>query len=178
MNSAQNDSHMGCRVSPFGHLWIKACSRLPKAFRNVLRPSSPLDTKASTVCPSLLFPTYNNNYLLLLTSTYMHTHSTQLSKNRKNPMSHALTGRQTFDLSRSLSHNHRCGRGLIAAIDLLKIVPIFANRKKFPRKEVIQPQVPLRLPCYDFTPVADPTVDGSFPCGFGHRFRVKPTPMV
>jgi hypothetical protein len=26
------------------------------------------------------------------------------------------------------------------------------------RKEVIQPQVPLRLPCYDFTPVIDPTV--------------------
>ena len=31
------------------------------------------------------------------------------------------------------------------------------------RKEVIQPQVPLRLPCYDFTPVADPTVDGCLP---------------
>jgi hypothetical protein len=30
------------------------------------------------------------------------------------------------------------------------------------RKEVIQPQVPLRLPCYDFTPVADPTVAGRF----------------
>src|SRR5574342_120658 len=28
------------------------------------------------------------------------------------------------------------------------------------RKEVIQPQVPLRLPCYDFTPVIDPTVVG------------------
>ena len=28
----------------------------------------------------------------------------------------------------------------------------------FLRKEVIQPQVPLRLPCYDFTPVADRTV--------------------
>ena len=26
------------------------------------------------------------------------------------------------------------------------------------RKEVIQPQVPLRLPCYDFAPVIDPTV--------------------
>ena len=26
------------------------------------------------------------------------------------------------------------------------------------RKEVIQPQVPLGLPCYDFTPVAEPTV--------------------
>src|SRR5271168_5646190 len=31
------------------------------------------------------------------------------------------------------------------------------------RKEVIQPQVPLRLPCYDFTPVADPTVVGYLP---------------
>ena len=30
----------------------------------------------------------------------------------------------------------------------------------FLRKEVIQPQVPLRLPCYDFTPVADLTVVG------------------
>jgi hypothetical protein len=29
---------------------------------------------------------------------------------------------------------------------------------KILRKEVIQPQVPLRLPCYDFTPVIDPTV--------------------
>ena len=28
----------------------------------------------------------------------------------------------------------------------------------FLRKEVIQPQVPLRLPCYDFTPVIDHTV--------------------
>ena len=30
-------------------------------------------------------------------------------------------------------------------------------------KEVIQPQVPLRLPCYDFTPVIDHTVDGALP---------------
>jgi len=27
---------------------------------------------------------------------------------------------------------------------------------------VIQPQVPLRLPCYDFTPVANLTVVGCF----------------
>ena len=33
------------------------------------------------------------------------------------------------------------------------------------RKEVIQPQVPLRLPCYDFTPVAKPTVVACLPCG-------------
>ena len=29
----------------------------------------------------------------------------------------------------------------------------------FLRKEVIQPQVLLRLPCYDFTPITDPTLD-------------------
>ena len=28
----------------------------------------------------------------------------------------------------------------------------------FRRKEVIQPQVPLRLPCYDFTPIINHTV--------------------
>ena len=31
------------------------------------------------------------------------------------------------------------------------------------RKEVIQPQVPLRLPCYDFTPITSHTLDRSIP---------------
>ena len=29
-----------------------------------------------------------------------------------------------------------------------------------PRKEVIQPHLPIRLPCYDFTPVIGLTLDG------------------
>ena len=28
------------------------------------------------------------------------------------------------------------------------------------RKEVIQPHLPIRLPCYDFTPIIGPTLDG------------------
>ena len=32
-----------------------------------------------------------------------------------------------------------------------------------PRKEVIQPHLPVRLPCYDFVPIASPTFDGSLP---------------
>jgi hypothetical protein len=36
-------------------------------------------------------------------------------------------------------------------------------RENLPRKEVIQPQLPLRLPCYDFTPITGPTFDGSLP---------------
>ena len=32
---------------------------------------------------------------------------------------------------------------------------------ELPRKEVIQPQVPLRLPCYDFTPITTQTLGRS-----------------
>src|SRR4051794_1560712 len=35
------------------------------------------------------------------------------------------------------------------------------------RKEVIQPHLPVRLPCYDFVPIADPAFDGSLPQGVG-----------
>ena len=45
-------------------------------------------------------------------------------------------------------------------------------------KEVIQPQVPLRLPCYDFTPIIGPTVDGCLHCWLAYRLRVKPTFVV
>ena len=31
----------------------------------------------------------------------------------------------------------------------------------FPRKEVIQPHLPIRLPCYDFTPVISPAFGSS-----------------
>ncbi len=46
------------------------------------------------------------------------------------------------------------------------------------RKEVIQPQVPLRLPCYDFTPVAELTVVRCPLERLAHGLRVNPTPMV
>jgi hypothetical protein len=34
-------------------------------------------------------------------------------------------------------------------------------RQMLLRKEVIQPHLPVRLPCYDFVPITDPTFDGS-----------------
>ena len=48
----------------------------------------------------------------------------------------------------------------------------------FPRKEVIQPHLPIRLPCYDFTPVIRPAFGSSFPLRFGHWLRALLTPMV
>ena len=37
------------------------------------------------------------------------------------------------------------------------------NHVGVPRKEVIQPHLPVRLPCYDFTPITDPTLDACLP---------------
>ena len=49
---------------------------------------------------------------------------------------------------------------------------------QLPRKEVIQPQLPLRLPCYDFVPITDPTLDNCLPEGLAHRLQVLPTFMT
>ena len=38
------------------------------------------------------------------------------------------------------------------------------------RKEVIQPHLPVRLPCYDFVPIASPTFDGSLHKGWATGF--------
>src|SRR5690625_5070952 len=46
------------------------------------------------------------------------------------------------------------------------------------RKEVIQPQVPLRLPCYDFAPVIRLAFGRSLPCGLGDGLRALPASMA
>ncbi len=45
-------------------------------------------------------------------------------------------------------------------------------------KEVIQPQVPLRLPCYDFAPVMTLAFGRLVPCGFRHGLRALATSMA
>ena len=46
------------------------------------------------------------------------------------------------------------------------------------RKEVIQPHLPVRLPCYDFTPLTKRTFDSVLPYGLDYRLRVPSTRMV
>lgn len=53
---------------------------------------------------------------------------------------------------------------------------LFSERRS--RKEVFQPHLPVRLPCYDFTPLTLHTFDASAPCGFGRRLRVQTTRVV
>jgi hypothetical protein len=67
--------------------------------------------------------------------------------------------------------NPRAGAVALDAVHRLRRWP----RQVLLRKEVIQPHLPVRLPCYDFVPIASPTFDGSLPDGLGHRLRVLPT---
>ena len=41
------------------------------------------------------------------------------------------------------------------------------------RKEVIQPQVLLRLPCYEFTPITDHTLGACLSCELARRLLVQ-----
>ena len=64
----------------------------------------------------------------------------------------------------SVHPTNECGRrGLCAGS--LPPVWVVLQRDVLLRKEVIQPHLPVRLPCYDFVPIADPTFDGSLPQG-------------
>ena len=56
--------------------------------------------------------------------------------------------------------------------------PPKGRNSDLPRKEVIQPHLPVRLPCYDFVPITNPTFDGCPPCGLAHRLRVLPAFMT
>ena len=49
---------------------------------------------------------------------------------------------------------------------------------RLPRKEVIQPHLPVQLPCYDFVPVTSPTLGSCPPRGLAHRLQVLPAPMT
>ena len=75
-------------------------------------------------------------------------------------------------------------RGLILA-DIYRTgsCPLFelkfvSLRIYLPRKEVIQPHLPVRLPCYDFTPLTLHTFGASPLERLGRRLRVQTTRVV
>ena len=72
---------------------------------------------------------------------------------------------------------HTCVRDAVATeklrfevftLYLIRILSSLTTKQKdnlyffFLRKEVIQPHLPIRLPCYDFTPVINPAFGSSF----------------
>jgi hypothetical protein len=129
----------------------KVGQHLTRAYRSRPRPSSALSAKASTVCSCSLDRKEHVSPLW----------SFQGARDRLAPSPSKLnsvlvevdvipgeTGHRTVNERPSTSRP-----------------PTGVSAPEFPRKEVIQPQLPLRLPCYDFTPIINPTFDGSLPQG-------------
>ena len=90
--------------------------------------------------------------LLCPTQTRTHTH-------------HPLSGSKHMQAQEN-KHTHQPHRPMRAR----------SPQNGLPRKEVIQPHLPVRLPCYDFVPIANPTFDHSpHTKRLGHGLRVLPT---
>ena len=63
----------------------------------------------------------------------------------------------------------------LSTLDLLQagLICVCLSRNALPRKEVIQPHLPVRLPCYDFTPLTLHTFDASPPRGWAGGFGCR-----
>jgi hypothetical protein len=58
----------------------------------------------------------------------------------------------------------------VACIATRRLWTTLSDRQVLLRKEVIQPHLPVRLPCYDFVLIADPTFDSSLHKGWATGF--------
>jgi hypothetical protein len=148
----------------------KVGQHLPRAYRSRPRPSSALGAKASTVCPCSLDRKEHVNYCYGVFKVradrcpQSRNHSQASGLSKLNSVRHrttsapkgslrtvSATSRPTYSRRARTSddRSHRTSR-----------TPAGVRAPTFPRKEVIQPHLPVRLPCYDFTPIIDPTFDG------------------
>ena len=66
--------------------------------------------------------------------------------------------------------NHRGTCAHDVALDRSRPTTGRTAAKMLLRKEVIQPHLPVRLPCYDFVPIASPTFDSSLHKGWATGF--------
>jgi hypothetical protein len=129
----------------------KVGQHLTRAYRSRPRPSSALSAKASTVCSCSLDRKEHVSPLWSFQGAHGPHMCARLSK-LNSVLAEVDVVLGGPDTGRSEDHRRAgCTLGVRAP--------------RFPRKEVIQPQLPLRLPCYDFTPIINPTFDGSLPQG-------------
>jgi hypothetical protein len=185
-------AHDDCRVSPFGNPRIKAWLTAPRGLS--WPPTSFIGSWCQGIhraplktWPQMLASTvqFSNNDQSPTLAALTH-HSSRTGSTKATTMTAVPSGPNNVpDTPDSpprstprrtvLAVNHRVCR--------IVNVPPMSNRARHSlasgyvllRKEVIQPHLPVRLPCYDFVPIAGPTFDGSSPYGLGHRLRVLPT---
>jgi hypothetical protein len=176
-------AHDDCRVSPFGHPRIKAWLTTPRGL------SWPPTSFIGSWCQGI-------HRAPLKTWPQMLASTVQFSNNDQPPITpdldpSALGPAPEGDLTavpsdtQQRARHNRPSRVTFHAEAVLVIhpnrpcrivnVPPMSNRAEhlpavghvLLRKEVIQPHLPVRLPCYDFVPIASPTFDSSLPQGVG-----------
>ena len=150
------------RVRPFGDPRVTGHVRLTVAYRSLSRPSSASCAKASTVCP------YH-----LPKDGSVHTYTWRLAPpiaircdllEKENIVLVTLCSSQgtagATPGDRTLRALRRGDEQSLSAwfgghgpSDKVKKSLSSLEEVILPRKEVIQPHVPVRLPCYDFTPL-------------------------
>ena len=174
------------RVYPLADPRVQGSVPLAVAYRSLSRPSSASCAKASTVCP----------YHLLLDGSVLHIHPGARAPGDQ--MRSSSKKKFVSLMSRYAALKVRRGRALKTG----HCAPPGARRRDgssgnrrgtrppekechcspeeviLPRKEVIQPHLPVRLPCYDFTPLTLHTFGASPPRGLGRRLRVQTTRVV
>ena len=169
--------HSGIRGS-------KPVQQLTAAYRSRPRPSSTPGAKASTVCPSYLDgdrsvrgrgpPRTGDSSVVWPTCAVF--------KVRGGHNGRGTLGRRSLKTQqhapRARAHDFATGPVDVEDRPRHMRARTCPAELGFPRKEVIQPHLPVRLPCYDFTPITSPTFDGSLPEGLGHRLRVLPAFVV
>ena len=64
------------------------------------------------------------------------------------------------------------------SLHILRCVILDPVSKQLLRKEVIQPHLPIRLPCYDFIPITTHTFGTYPPEGLNQRLRVQKAFMM
>ena len=176
----------GGRVAPFGHLGITACVPLPRASRSLPRPSSPPCAQASPTClPSLDY----NRCASSRTTRIVSTSDVFLRKSHLNKgfiKSHDLPCfrcQTAQTLTGSGATGSTIESGWTECVETKRLRDAFpvgwcADGYSRSVKEVIQPQVPLRLPCYDFAPVTALAFGRLVPCGFRHGLRALTASMA
>ena len=157
-----------------------SCGHVPLAvdYRGLSRPSSASCAKASTACP--WYPSRRRSAgaprsFSVLSSYMMRSTNWRICACVTLCGSQGAAGAGPGDRTPCAS---RRGEGDWRAWSAGPVRLYVSLRVSLPRKEVIQPHLPVRLPCYDFTPLTGHTFGASPPRGLGRRLRVQQTRVV
>jgi hypothetical protein len=143
-------AHDDCRVSPFGNPRIKAWLTAPRGL------SWPPTSFIGSWCQGIHRAPLKTWPQMLASTVQFSNNDRAFSVSRPNPQTpNSAPQYSQADVPPMSEHPRALGAGCCALL----------------RKEVIQPHLPVRLPCYDFVPIAGPTFDGSprkgWATGFG-----------